>query len=317
LEHKTALFDHLRQRWQDLFGASFEVLLYDLTSTYFESSQPDDETDKRRFGHSLDKRKDCVQVVIALIVTPDALPLAYEVLPGSTADCTTLRDAAQDRGPVRQGRSHLDDGSRRSERREAQLRAKNAQLNTPQHCHPCGLLTEQLDEQTMSDIELVRDIASKMLDAYDSRARGIFPCRWRSRSSRPCTAGLRSGMHSRATSVSRFRSGRSPGRIPNFQAQADPAKARGWYRRQAALGENTSLLDSAGRRCAWFWPRHQLRGRARTSWSPAFARLRGCFEFDRVVLAHGKGGEFLLFSYGRRRNAYSRRYSSSDALCRL
>jgi len=93
LEHKTALFDHLRQRWQDLFGASFEVLLYDLTSTYFESSQPDDENDKRRYGHSRDKRSDCVQVVIALIVTPDGFPLAYEVLPGNTADCTTLRDA--------------------------------------------------------------------------------------------------------------------------------------------------------------------------------------------------------------------------------
>jgi transposase len=76
-----------------LFGASFEVLLYDLTSTYFESSQPDDENDKRRYGHSRDKRSDCVQVVIALIVTPDGFPLAYEVLPGNTADCTTLRGA--------------------------------------------------------------------------------------------------------------------------------------------------------------------------------------------------------------------------------
>jgi transposase len=93
LEHKTALFDHLHQRWQDLFGASFEVLLYDLTSTYFESSLPDDENDKRRYGYSRDKRSDCVQVVIALIVTPDGFPLAYEVLPGNTADCTTLRDA--------------------------------------------------------------------------------------------------------------------------------------------------------------------------------------------------------------------------------
>src|SRR5258707_7042571 len=92
LEHKTALFDHLRQRWQDLFGAKFEVLLYDLTSTYFESSRPDDEEDKRRYGYSRDKRSDCVQVVIALIVTPDGFPLGYEVLPGNTADCTTLRD---------------------------------------------------------------------------------------------------------------------------------------------------------------------------------------------------------------------------------
>jgi transposase len=92
LEHKTALFDHLRQRWQDLFGADFEVLLYDLTSTYFESPPPDDETDKRRHGYSRDKRRDCVQVIIALIVTTEGFPLAYEVLPGNTRDCTTLRD---------------------------------------------------------------------------------------------------------------------------------------------------------------------------------------------------------------------------------
>ena len=91
LAHKQALFSHLRQRWQDLFGARFEVLLYDLTSTYFEFAPPDNEADKRRHGYSRDKRSDCVQVVIALIVTPEGFPLAYEVLPGNTADCTTLR----------------------------------------------------------------------------------------------------------------------------------------------------------------------------------------------------------------------------------
>ncbi len=91
LVHKTALFSHLRERWQDLFGARFEVLLYDLTSTYFESPPPEDEQDKRRHGYSRDKRSDCVQVVIALIVTPEGFPLAYEVLPGNAADCTTLR----------------------------------------------------------------------------------------------------------------------------------------------------------------------------------------------------------------------------------
>ena len=95
LAHKTALFDHLRARWQDLFCARFEVLLYDLTSTYFESDPPDDETDKRRYGYSRDKRSDCVQVVVALIVTPEGFPLAYEVLPGNTADNTTLRGFLQ------------------------------------------------------------------------------------------------------------------------------------------------------------------------------------------------------------------------------
>jgi transposase len=90
LAHKTALFGHLRARWQDLFGARFEVLLYDLTSTYFESDPPDNEEDKRRYGYSRDKRNDCVQVIVALIVTPEGFPLAYEVMPGNTADCTTL-----------------------------------------------------------------------------------------------------------------------------------------------------------------------------------------------------------------------------------
>ena len=92
LEHKTNLFDHLTQRWKTLFDAKFEVLLYDLTSTYFESDPPFPEGDKRRFGYSRDKRSDCVQVVIALIVTPDGFPIAYEVLSGNTADKTTLRD---------------------------------------------------------------------------------------------------------------------------------------------------------------------------------------------------------------------------------
>jgi hypothetical protein len=91
LPHKQDLFSHLRQRWQDLFGARFEVLLYDLTSTYFESPPPEDETDKRRYGYSRDKRSDCVQVVIALVVTPDGFPIAYDVLPGNTSDSTTLR----------------------------------------------------------------------------------------------------------------------------------------------------------------------------------------------------------------------------------
>lgn len=92
LEHKQALFSHLSERWRDLFRASYEVLLYDLTSTYFESSPPEDETDKRRFGYSRDKRSDCVQVVIALVITPEGFPLAYEVMAGNTKDSSTLKE---------------------------------------------------------------------------------------------------------------------------------------------------------------------------------------------------------------------------------
>jgi len=90
LAHKQALFDHLVGRWRDLFNASFDVLLYDLTSTYFEADPPFAAGDKRRHGYSRDHRPDCVQVIIALVVTPEGLPLAYEVLAGNTADNTTL-----------------------------------------------------------------------------------------------------------------------------------------------------------------------------------------------------------------------------------
>jgi transposase len=91
LEHREELFKYLRRRWEDLFGVKFEVLLYDLTSTYFESDPPFGEADKRKYGYSRDKRSDCVQVIIALVVTPEGFPLAYEVMAGNTSDKTTLR----------------------------------------------------------------------------------------------------------------------------------------------------------------------------------------------------------------------------------
>ena len=89
VEHKATLFDHLRQRWQDLFQARFDVLLYDLTSTYIEGEG--EEIPKAKHGYSRDKRFDCRQVVIALVVTPEGFPLAYEVMEGNTSDRTTLR----------------------------------------------------------------------------------------------------------------------------------------------------------------------------------------------------------------------------------
>ncbi len=70
LAHKEALFAHLAERRRDLFNADFDVLLYDLTSTYFEVNASDlPEGDKRRHGYRRDKRPDCPQPVIALVVT--------------------------------------------------------------------------------------------------------------------------------------------------------------------------------------------------------------------------------------------------------
>ena len=89
VEHKTALFQHLRERWQDLFQVQFDVLLYDLTSTYIEGTG--EGIAQAKYGYSRDQRFDCKQVVIALVITPEGLPLAYEVMDGNTSDRTTLR----------------------------------------------------------------------------------------------------------------------------------------------------------------------------------------------------------------------------------
>src|SRR6266446_125184 len=89
LAHKQELFVWLQQKWADLFHADFEVLLYDLTSTYFEGEM--EENPKAKHGYSRDGRPDCLQVVIALVITPDGFPLAYEVMDGNTSDRTTLR----------------------------------------------------------------------------------------------------------------------------------------------------------------------------------------------------------------------------------
>jgi transposase len=95
LGHREALFSHLKERWSGLFGARYDVLLYDLTSTYFEvdANGANAEASKlKAFGYSRDKRPDCLQIVIALIITPDGLPVGYEVMRGNTSDKTTLSD---------------------------------------------------------------------------------------------------------------------------------------------------------------------------------------------------------------------------------
>jgi transposase len=95
LDHRDALFNHLKDKWSGLFDASFDILLYDLTSTYFEVGANGPVTEAshlKAFGYRRDKRPDCVQIVIALIVTTDGPPIGYEVMRGNTLDKTTLSD---------------------------------------------------------------------------------------------------------------------------------------------------------------------------------------------------------------------------------
>jgi hypothetical protein len=90
LPHKDALCQHLLAKYRDWFGVRFEFLLYDVTSTYFEGQAGQNEKAAR--GYSRDSRPDCKQVCIGLVVTPEGLPVAYEVFAGNRNDVTTLQD---------------------------------------------------------------------------------------------------------------------------------------------------------------------------------------------------------------------------------
>jgi transposase len=100
--HKAALEQHLADKWRNLFGATFDVLLYDLTSTYFEGDA--EQVEKAARGYSRDHRPDCAQVVIAIVVTPEGFPLSYEVFDGDRADVTTL-EAMLDEVEAKHGRA--------------------------------------------------------------------------------------------------------------------------------------------------------------------------------------------------------------------
>jgi transposase len=90
---REALFSHLKERYQSWFGSRFEFLLYDITSTYFEGQCEGNPQAQR--GYSRDSRPDCKQVCIALVVTPEGLPLAYEVFAGNRCDVTTVEEIVE------------------------------------------------------------------------------------------------------------------------------------------------------------------------------------------------------------------------------
>lgn len=89
LAHKEDLCQYLKETWQMMFDLDYNILLYDITSTYFEGLCQ--RNPKAKFGHSKDRRSDCRQVLIALVVTPEGFPINYEVLQGNTGEKTTLK----------------------------------------------------------------------------------------------------------------------------------------------------------------------------------------------------------------------------------
>ena len=137
LPHKEDLFTYLKQRWQALFEVGFEVLLYDWTSTSFESDPP--EEGKRKFGYSRDKCPDCVQVVIALIVTADGFPLAYEIRAGQYPGQDYLgRLSEEDRETIRKSPAHLGDGPRDTDGRDPEPNARGPDPHSLSRGHTQG-----------------------------------------------------------------------------------------------------------------------------------------------------------------------------------
>jgi transposase len=93
LPHKDALCKHLQKRYGELFGATFDFLIYDVTSTYFEGTAKANPQAKR--GYSRDGRPDCVQVCIGLVASSEGLPLAFEVFDGNRTDVTTVEEMVE------------------------------------------------------------------------------------------------------------------------------------------------------------------------------------------------------------------------------
>jgi transposase len=126
VDTREALFAHLREAYGELFGCEFDVLLYDATSTFFEGQMGKSELTLR--GYSRDSRPDCVQVMIGLIVTPEGLPVAYEVFAGNRHDSTTLEEMIDliERKYGRACRTWVLDRGMVSEENLSELRRRNA-----------------------------------------------------------------------------------------------------------------------------------------------------------------------------------------------
>lgn len=93
LPWKTALESHIKKQWEGLFDIKYDLLLYDITSTYFEGKMKRNPQAQR--GHSRDHRSDCKQVCIGLVVTRDGMPLGYEVFPGNLHDSKTVKTTVE------------------------------------------------------------------------------------------------------------------------------------------------------------------------------------------------------------------------------
>lgn len=179
LPYKDALFAHFQKVYGELFGATFDVLLYDVTSTYFEGQAHGNP--QAQLGYSRDKRPDCMQVCIALVVTPEGLPLAYEVFDGNRTDVTTVEEIVEMMRAKygHERRTWVMDRGMVSEENLEMLREANASylIGTPK-----GMLKQfehALLEQDWEQVEA--DVAIKLRPSPDGGNETFVLCRSRGR----------------------------------------------------------------------------------------------------------------------------------------
>ncbi len=179
LPHQDALFGHFQKVYGELFGTTFDVLLYDVTSTYFEGQAKGNP--QAQLGYSRDKRPDCVQVCIALVVTPEGLPLAYEVFDGNCTDVTTVEEIVE---MMREKYGHerrtwvMDRGMVSEENLEMLREAQASYLiGTPK-----SMLKQFEQDLLEQDWELVEaDVEVKLRPSPDGENETFVLCRSRSR----------------------------------------------------------------------------------------------------------------------------------------
>lgn len=175
LAHKETLSKHLQDRYKDLFGTKFDFLLYDVTSTYFEGQCKKNPKAKR--GYSRDKRPDCLQVCIGLVVTSEGLPVGYEIFDGNRRDVTTLEEIVElmEEKYGKANRIWVLDRGIVSEENIDYLIEKKAQyiVGTPR-----GLLKEFESDITEKDYEEIEpDIEAKVLKHPDYGKEKFLLCR--------------------------------------------------------------------------------------------------------------------------------------------
>ena len=253
LPHKQALEVFLKQRFGELFAIEYDLLLYDVTSTYFEGQANANPLAQR--GYSRDHRPDCKQVCIGLVVTRCGLPLGYEVFAGNRHDSTTLgRDRRDDGSPLRPGPAHLGAGSRHGLGREPRLPEGRASGSTS-WARPRASSSGSSSSWRTQDWHAIRDgLEVKLCPCPDGGAETFILCRSRDRREKEQAMHARfekrieEGLTKIAASCAKRRQRSRADRAPRGTLAGTEHAGRGLVRRPDSRRGKRRRADRPGRR---------------------------------------------------------------------